>query len=40
MVMPCLPGKHVWVERIAFKGSRYEICSICDKPRSPKDNKK
>lgn len=39
MVMPCLPGKHVWVTRIAYKGSRYEVCSVCNKPKDPKKQK-
>lgn len=27
--MKCLWGKHTWVTRIAFDGTRYQQCSIC-----------
>ena len=29
--MKCLPGKHVWVDRIGFDGTVKKVCSICGK---------
>lgn len=29
--MRCLPGKHVWVERVGFDGSFETVCSVCGK---------
>lgn len=31
MRLPCLPGKHVWVQRIGFDGSIEEVCANCKK---------
>lgn len=31
MKLPCLPGKHVWVERIGSDGSFEMVCAKCGK---------
>lgn len=31
MRLPCLPGKHIWVERITSDGAVEERCANCNK---------
>lgn len=33
MPRSCLPGKHVWIEQVGFKGQTRTVCAICDKPK-------